>query len=128
MDYAALKTAVEDIADTPETTVASMLSEWSAHAGAPMMETTELGIAEPLPPLPRDRDVYVIRFKGGRWAPAAALKWCKMMGYRPTRSTPTAGGFEFSVRPATDFVPGAFSLFRVAQDIAIYVGRRVAPR
>jgi len=118
----------ENIADTPETTVASMLSEWSTHAGAPMMDTTELGITDPLPPLPRDRDVYVIRFKEARWQPESALRWCKMMGYRPTRSTPTLGGFEFHVRPATDFVPGDFTLFRVAQDIAIYVGRRVSPR
>ena len=118
----------ENIADTPETTVASMLSEWSTHAGAPMMETTELGITDPLPPLPRDRDVYLIRFKEERWQPAAALKWCKMMGYRPTRSMPTLGGFEFTVRPATDFVSGAFTLFRVAQDIAIYVGQRVVTR
>ena len=91
-----------------------------------MMETTELGITDPLPPLPRDRDVYVIRFKDLRWEPATALKWCKMLGYRPTRSMATLGGFEFTIRPATDFVPGSFTLFRVAQDIAIYVGRRVS--
>jgi len=116
------------IMETPEAVVASMISEWSSHAGAPLMESTDLGLTDPLPPLPRDRDVYLIRFRDKRWTPEAALKWCKMLGYRPTRSTPTRSGFEFNVQPPDRFVPGTFKLFRVAQDIAMFMGERLTER
>jgi len=116
------------VAETPEATVAALLAEWSSHAGAPLMETTELGLTEPLPPLPKAREVYVIRFREKRWTPEGALKWCKMLGFRPQRSTPTKTGFEFTIQPADQFVPGTFKLFRVAQDIAMYMGDRVDTR
>lgn len=112
------------IAETPERTVEMMISEWSRHAGAPVMESTDLGRSEPLPPMPRSRDVYCIRFKGDRWKPENALRWCKMLGYRPSRSTPTKAGFEFMLNTPDLYVPGTFTLFRVAQDIAMYTGTR----
>jgi SNF2 family DNA or RNA helicase len=112
------------IAETPEKTVAAMLAEWSTHAGAPAMTTTALGISAPLPPLPPSRDVHAIRFKNARWQPKSALAWCKMLGYKPTSSTLIADGFEFIIQPAAAFTPGAFTLFRVAQDITMYVGTR----
>ena len=112
------------IAETPERTVEMMIAEWSRHAGAPVMETTDLGRTAPLPPLPRSRDVYCVRFKGDRWNPENALHWCKMLGYRPMRSTPTKAGFEFLLNTPDLFVPGTFTLFRVAQDIAMYAGQR----
>ncbi|NDE17481.1 DEAD/DEAH box helicase [bacterium] len=116
------------IAETPEANVASILSQWNEHAGAPAMDSVDLGTTEPLPPLPRPSIVHALRFRGTRWTPEGALKWAKMMGYRPKRSQPTKSGFELIVNPANTYKDGSFALTRVARDIAICTGVRVPAR
>lgn len=113
-----------DIAETPESVVEEMLSKWSEHVGAPLHEVLELGLTAPLPPLPHPSDVYQIRFRGNRWLPAVALQWCRMLGYRPTKTMPLSDGFCFTIQPANTFAPSSFRLFRVAQDVAMYTGTR----
>ena len=112
------------IAETPEANVAELVQQWNDNACAPPMEAVDLGTTEPLPPLPRPSVVYSIRFRGSRWQPGGALKWVKMMGYRPTSSVPTRNGFELIVNPANAFRSGSFALTRIARDIAICTGER----
>lgn len=117
-----------DIAETPEQVTAALITRWTEHAGAPAETATDLGLTEPLPPLPRNQEVLSVRFHGDRWSPKSALRWCRMLGYKPAQSRPTATGFEFDVQPPSVFVPRSFKLFRVAQDITLYVGQRRSAR
>ena len=112
-----------DIEETPETAIIQLISNWSKHAGAPTGPVIDLGTIAPLPALPATREVHVIRFKSQRWTPATALAWCKMMGYKAVKGSLTKDGYEYIVNHAQDFVPKSFTLFRVAQDIVIFVGR-----
>lgn len=113
-----------DIKETPEKTVAAMLSCWSDHAGAPLTDVLQLGLSAPLPPLPPPRDVYMIQFTGKRWIPLSALRWCRMMGYTPVGCLPVQNGYQLRTQPPDIFEPGQFKLFRVAQDITAFVGKR----
>lgn len=116
------------IAETPEENVAEIVRQWNENACAPPMEAVDLGTTEPLPPLPRPSLVYSIRFRGNRWTPEGALRWARMMGYRPRSSSPTNSGFELIVTPVNAFAAGSFALTRVARDIAICTGTRAKVR
>lgn len=116
------------IAETPEATVEALITTWSKHVGAPLPEVAKLGLTDALPPLPRNVDTLRIQFHGSRWTAAAALTWCRMLGYTPQGSTRTADGFAFQIQPATCFLPGQFTAFRVAHDVTLYVGKRKATR
>lgn len=113
-----------NIAETPEATVAAMISSWSTHAGSPLPTPLKLGLTAPLPPLPPSRDVYMAQFTGRRWTPVSGLRWCRMLGYPPTSSVLIRKGIQFRISSATDFEPGKFTLFRVAQDIVLFIGKR----
>lgn len=116
------------IAETPEQNVAEIVQQWNENACAPPMEAVDLGTTEPLPPLPRPSVVHTLRFRGERWTPSGALRWAKMMGYKPRWSTPTKSGFELVVNPADVYERGSFALTRVARDIAICTGTRAKAR
>ena len=112
------------IEETPEELVRELLLKWSEHVGAPLAEVVELGLTAPLPPLPAPSDVFQIRFFEPRWQPSVALQWCKMLGYTPTKTTRLSDGFSFTVQSPDKFVSGTFRLFRVAQDVSMYTGKR----
>jgi hypothetical protein len=116
------------IADTPEQNVAEIVQQWNENACAPAMETVDLGTTEPLPALPRASVVHTLRFRGERWTPQGALRWAKMMGYRPRHSNPTKTGFELVVNTPDVFERGTFALTRIARDIAICTGTRARSR
>jgi len=116
------------IAETPEANVAEIVQQWNENACAPPMDTVDLGTTEALPPLPRASIVHSIRFRGERWTPEGALRWAKMMGYKPRRSSPTKTGFELIVNSADAFERGKFDLTRIARDIAICTGARAKAR
>ena len=116
------------IADTPEANVAELVQQWNQNACAPAMETVDLGTTEPRPPLPRPSVVHSLRFRGKRWTPEGALRWAKMMGYKPRQSVSTKSGFELIVNPASAYKDGSFDLTRIARDIAICTGVRVPSR
>ena len=114
-----------NIADTPEKNVAEIIAAWGTHAQVPDMEVHNLGTAKPLPPLPRTRDLHAIRFKDGRWTPKGAVKWCRMMGYKPVTVETVRGGFQIVMTPANLFRDGTFDRVKVAKDIDGIIGKRL---
>ena len=89
------------------------------------MEVLDLGKAKPLPPLPRPANLYSVRFTGGRWTPAGAVKWCKMLGYRPRSVEAVIDGVQVIMSPATLFQTGTFERVKVARDVNAITGTRL---
>jgi len=114
-----------DIAETAEKNVAEIISAWGRHAGAPPMEVLDLGKAKPLPPLPRPGNLYAIRFTGSRWTPDGAVKWCKMLGYKPRSVEWVVDGVQVVMSPATLFKTGSFERVKVARDVNAITGTRL---
>lgn len=114
-----------DIADTPEKNVAEIISAWGKNAGAPPMEVLDLGKSKPLPPLPRPGNLHAVRFTGERWTPEGAVRWCRMLGYRPRSVENTADGVQVVISPASLFQAGTFDRCRVAKDINAITGTRL---
>ena len=117
-----------DIADTPEKNVADIIAAWGQHAQVPEMEVLNLGRAKPLPPLPRTRDLHAVRFTGSRWTPKGAVRWCRMMGYKPRDMEVLRDGFQIVMSSANMFKDGSFSRVKVAKDIDGIVGKRLTER
>jgi SNF2 family DNA or RNA helicase len=114
-----------DIAETPEKNVAEMISAWSSNARAPDMEVHQLGRSKPLPPLPRAGNLYAVRFRGDRWTPEGAVRWCKMQGYSPKTAAATIDGIQIEMTPATLFRSGTFTRLKLARDIDAITATRL---
>lgn len=113
------------IAETPEKNVAEIIQAWGQHAQVPEMEVHNLGTAKPLPPLPRTKDLHAIRFKSDRWTPKGAVRWCRMMGYKPNGVETVRDGFQIVMSPANLFREGTFNRVKVAKDIDGIVAKRL---
>ena len=116
------------IAETPEQNVAEIIAAWGTHAQVPEMEVHNLGTAKPLPPLPRTKELHAIRFKGARWTPKGAVRWCRMMGYQPRDLETVKDGFQIVMTSANMFRDGSFTRVKVAKDIDGIVGKRMSEK
>jgi SWI/SNF-related matrix-associated actin-dependent regulator 1 of chromatin subfamily A len=117
-----------DIAETPERNVAEIIAAWGQHAQVPEMEVHNLGTAKPLPPLPRTKELHAIRFNGTRWTPKGAVRWCRMMGYKPRELETVRDGFQIVMTSANLFRDGTFKRVKVAKDIDGIIGNRLTEK
>ena len=114
-----------DTAETSTGNVQLMLRTWEKHirVGGPV---ATLGHGEPLPPLPRPREIHAVVFRRGRWTPKGAVRWCRMHGYEPRKRVELKGRFKLVLHPAPVFAKGTFELYRVSNDIRIITGKRLS--
>jgi hypothetical protein len=92
------------------------------------MEVHNLGTAKPLPPLPRTKELHAIRFNGTRWTPKGAVRWCRMMGYKPRELETVRDGFQIVMTSANLFRDGTFKRVKVAKDIDGIIGNRLTEK
>jgi hypothetical protein len=116
-------------ADTEETStgnVVALLHAWGEHVGDKTKPPIRpLGLGDPLPPLPSPSDTHAVVFSERRWSRRAALQWCRMHGYRPTKRVDMKDRFKFVMHPAPVFEKTNFSRFVVSKDIKIITGKRL---
>ena len=117
----------EDTAETDEHNALHLVRSWS-HFIAPKSETTQLGLGEPLPPLPAPPTTHAIVFHGDRWNARSAARWCRMNGYMIGRRVELDGRLKLVVHPEEVFQKGSFASFRVCKDIRILTGKRLAKK
>lgn len=113
--------------ETAETTtgnVGALLKSWGEHVSE-AREVVSLGLGDPLPPLPRPRDTHGLVFGTDRWTPLAALRWCRMHGYRPERRVNMDDRFKLVVHPADVFEASKFKVFPVSKDIKVITGKKL---
>jgi SNF2 family DNA or RNA helicase len=115
-----------DIQETPETAVQQMIHSWSHHVQGEDVETLQLGLGEPLPPLPQPRTVHAILFYGKRWNKDTAATWCQMNGYLPHKIQAFSDKIKVILTPVELFVKNRFSLEPVSRDIRILLGQRMS--
>lgn len=113
----------EDIRETSESNVTSLLKEWGRSVYTEGRTIMPLGQGT-LDPLPSPRDTQGVIFDGKAWTLARARNWCKMHGYRMGRVTILAGKFKIQVHPAKAFRDGSFSVSPVTRTVKLIVGRR----
>lgn len=120
-----------DIEETAARNVEAMLHQWGqAKAEGEERTAVPLGEGEGLPPLPSPTNTHGIVFSTTRWNHAAALAWCKMHGFVPSRlelmrKVDYDGRFKLVLHPEQVFRRGSFTAFRVSADIRILVGKRL---
>jgi len=122
-----IRTAI-GAADTNETTsgnVISLLRAWGEHVNE-ARQVELLGLGDPLPALPRPRDTHGLVFNKTRWSPIAALRWCRMHGYRPQKRVDLGTRFKLVVHPAPVFEANKFEVFPVSQDIRVITGKKLS--
>ena len=116
----------EVIAESDARTVAELLRTWSSRSNVEKPEYSDLGVAPPLPPLPSPSDTHMVIFSAERWTKDGAARWCHMNGYYADRVVATGAVLKLRVHPANVFREQKFSLVRVAKDIQVIVGTRLA--
>ena len=120
---------LEQIDDTPESTVLEMIRRWSQNAEAPVAEThTMLGLTKALPPLPAPADTCQIIFAGSRWTRASVKAWAEMNAYIIKSIKFDGTALRTNVRPPTDFMAQSFRTFPISKEIKIIVGTRIKKR
>jgi len=113
------------IAESPQDNVFEIIKAWGSHT-RPEVQLTDLGLGDPLPPLPAAKKVHGIVFSGRRWTRKMALIWCHMNGYNPHKRVDMRGRFKFIQHHAMLFKKETFSSTKVCADIKIIVGDRVS--
>ena len=123
-----IRTAIgaEDIVESSETNVQSLLSAWFTCVSDKTRQVLPLGQGDPLAKLPTPRDTHAVVFTGDRWDGRSAYRWCKMHGYRAEKLIPMAKRFKLVVHPAQVFRSGKFALFHVARDVKLITGKRLS--
>jgi SNF2 family DNA or RNA helicase len=115
----------EDIAETPEKTVISIINSWSEHANAKVYKgDAMLGLVRSLPPLPKPKNTYQVIFKGPRWNKAAVKAWGKMNNYNFHSVVFDGRVWRGLVHQASLFMDGKYKIFAVSKDIKILLGKR----
>jgi hypothetical protein len=116
----------EVIVESDLATVEALIRTWSMHANAEAPAYSDLGCAAPLPPLPDPPNTHALLFSATRWTLSGAQRWCRMNGYYTEQSEQTADIIKLRVHPANVFRPQQFVVHRVAKDIQIITGTRLA--
>lgn len=112
-------------AETPTETVESIIHSWAKFTAPPKEKIQDLGIGDPLPPLPSPSITHAIVFTRGRWKVETAQRWCQMNGYHPSPKVVDLGNrFKLIVHPADVFREGEFEASSVSKDIKIIFGVR----
>ena len=116
---------LEDIEDSPESTVMDLIRSWSEYSDAPVSkETTLLGIGKALPPLPKHKDILQILFGGSRWNKKAVRAWAKMNGYKLFRTEYDGNLWRAHCHRHKEFKHGEFYTYSVSREIKIILGKR----
>jgi SNF2 family DNA or RNA helicase len=115
----------EEVVETPEKTVMSIINSWSEHANAKVYKgDAMLGLVRSLPPLPKPKNTHQVIFKGKRWNKASVKAWGKMNNYN-FRSVAFDGRvWRGVVHQASLFMDGKYTSFPVSKDIKILLGKR----
>lgn len=115
----------DDIEETEDGALASILSSWSTRPTTPARPTTTLGLGELPAPLPLPRDTHGLVFSGTRWTTRAAATWARMNGFLPSKKVSLDDRFKLVIHPVDVFKPGGWSTVRVAADVRAVVGKRL---
>lgn len=119
------------IEETPSGNVENLLRVWGAMtADESKAPPLSLGEGPPRDPLPSPSVVHAIVFSGPRWSHTAALAWCKMHGYAPSKlkdlkRMDMEGRFKLVLHPSSVFHKGSFSLVKVCEDVRLIVGKKL---
>lgn len=120
---------LENIEDTPESTVMDLIRSWSQNADAPTEEgTTLLGLGRALPALPKVSSTCQILFGGERWNKAGVKAWAKMNGYPYKKIEFDGRLWRIHCNKAQNFRQGTFSTYPVSREIRIIVAERKSKR
>lgn len=116
---------LEDIEDSPESTVVDLIRSWSEYSDAPVsQETSLLGLGKALPPLPKYKDILQILFGGSRWNKTAVKAWAKMNGYKLFRTEHDGNLWRAHCHKHKEFKQGEFYTYSVSREIKIILGKR----
>jgi hypothetical protein len=110
-------------AEADRQTDEQLLARWRRTGPSSPHKVESLGLSklsEVLPLLPDSTSTHAISFEG--WAKGAALRWCRMNGYQPKKTTPTRDGFQFVIRPAPFFRQGSFRSRRITRGVKVIHG------
>ena len=116
----------EVIGESDARTVTEMIRAWSERSNVERPEYSDLGVAPPMPALPAPPETHAVVFSAQRWTKEGASRWCRMNGYYADRIIETGSILKLRVHPANVFRDQKFSLVRVAKDIQVIVGSRLA--
>jgi hypothetical protein len=117
---------LEDISDSPESTVLDLIRSWSEFSDAPTSKdsVSMLGLGNALPPLPKASSVLQILFAGERWNKSSVKAWAKMNGYKYKHVKFDGRLWRITCNQHKNFQKGAFSTFSVSKEIKIVVGKK----
>lgn len=112
--------------ETPTNTVESLLHSWADFTAPGKDKIYDLGLGNPLDPLPSPAVSQCIVFNQERWTIETAFRWCKMNGYHPQpKPIHLEGRFKLVIHPANVFKDGQFAITLVSKDIKIISGVRI---
>jgi SWI/SNF-related matrix-associated actin-dependent regulator 1 of chromatin subfamily A len=119
------------IEETPSGNVENLLRVWGSMTSAEDKPAPlALGEGPPREPLPSPSTTHAVVFIGERWSHVAAVAWCKMHGYAPSKlkdmkRMDMEGRFKLVIHPSQVFQKGSFSLVKVCEDVRIIVGKKL---
>lgn len=120
-----------DIEQTPSGNVQNLLRVWgSLTTDEGKLAPLALGEGPPREPLPSPSVTHAVMFIGERWSYPAAVAWCKMHGYAPSKlkdlkRVDMDGKFKLVLHPSQVFQKGSFSLVKVCEDVRVIVGKKL---
>ena len=117
---------LENIQDSPESTVLDLIRSWSEFADAPASKdsVSMLGLGNALPPLPKASTVLQILFAGERWNRSSVKAWAKMNGYKHKHVKYDGRLWRITCNQHKNFQKGKFGTFSVSKEIKIVVGQK----
>jgi SNF2 family DNA or RNA helicase len=113
-----------DIVRNPTEAVEALLSSWDKKLKLPK-ELTDLGLGEPLPPLPAPPDVHKLVFSGDEWTPASAAVWSRMNGHRPVALKKEGRAIHVETHRINEFVAHRFTQLPISPSIYAICGVRL---